>query len=841
ISAAECPASKTATNPAGCHAASLLLHITQQASGYFDNMWLWVADHMLDTSDPSLPQLSVYEARGLLIESQAATWLYGTASEHSVFYQYNFYGARNIFTTMVQTESPYYQPVPKPPAPFASVVGKVVGDPGYDCTDATFGGCDASWATIMEECQSVSIGSAGTYSWFSAYTQDCIDGHSCQSALWRIQGNYNNNWLQNVITIGSKYMLVSDGKGIHGQLGCRWTPRLQISVFDLPSKGAAPPPVVDTCESGTAYASEEPMTDGDVTPISSRYYITIVNLTPYRFVKTSQHSNQIDPFDFGDIPSGRARQNTVVYSSSGNLVDCNGEAYFKLEGTDTTFEVRATTHRHDELPFRTVFELTGMGLGQREYQNPCETSGVTLVITGSEEYGYMSSLTFQPCNWMNELYNVIKDWQFRHIVMPGTHDAGMTTISTDSGWSGGGIKSNTQTQSLSIFDQLRTGSRYFDMRLVSVGSAEFWAAHVGDENSPNPSGATGAKLTDMIGQLNTFMSQYPGELIIWHIRYMRNFQSLSEPGNAAHDPPLWTNETAQRFYNTLATLDNRCLESNGKAPLQLQNIPTFLDQNDKKGCVLLLTDPGSNLPEGVAGYDRALSVYPSSDLNVDDYWAEKDNTIDNSEAQVSHMKGVPRDKSSKDAFYIMQWQCTPNAADGGRYGLDAIALWSSNPALYWDAVNAMSSTSFPTVMMVDYIGQINIIVLTPADVTTFPDKLGAEIQTLAMGLNLYMVSQNCKVSTGPNPIDQAPVRKLARRGGTGRFAGIVYANGTVDNHPPANFHIGRVKTLKAGTVFGNGTVLHKRPQPGLQRADHTGAPGVMHLRWLLDATTPWAG
>ena len=97
----ECPAIKTGTNPDSCKAASLLFHLTSKASAYLDNMWLWVADHMADDEDLNSavndnPQVSVYSARGFLIESKGPTWLYGTASEHSVYYQYNFYKARNV-------------------------------------------------------------------------------------------------------------------------------------------------------------------------------------------------------------------------------------------------------------------------------------------------------------------------------------------------------------------------------------------------------------------------------------------------------------------------------------------------------------------------------------------------------------------------------------------------------------------------------------------------------------------------------------------------------------------------------------------------------------------------
>lgn len=43
----ECPA-LTSGMPQGCNAGSLMMHITEGASGYFENMWLWVADHMIE-------------------------------------------------------------------------------------------------------------------------------------------------------------------------------------------------------------------------------------------------------------------------------------------------------------------------------------------------------------------------------------------------------------------------------------------------------------------------------------------------------------------------------------------------------------------------------------------------------------------------------------------------------------------------------------------------------------------------------------------------------------------------------------------------------------------------
>jgi hypothetical protein len=114
----DCPAAATSINT-DCMAASLLMHITSSASGYFENVWAWVADHDLDdprnaaTTEGSdgipvnvFTQISIYVGRGILIESQGPTWLYGTASEHCQMYQYQLVGASNVYLGHMQTETP---------------------------------------------------------------------------------------------------------------------------------------------------------------------------------------------------------------------------------------------------------------------------------------------------------------------------------------------------------------------------------------------------------------------------------------------------------------------------------------------------------------------------------------------------------------------------------------------------------------------------------------------------------------------------------------------------------------------------------------------------------------
>ncbi|KAM7183567.1 PLC-like phosphodiesterase, TIM beta/alpha-barrel-containing domain containing protein [Naviculisporaceae sp. PSN 640] len=568
----------------------------------------------------------------------------------------------------------------------------------------------------------------------------------------------------------------------------------------------------DTCLPSDRMYSTETMPAGGFMPwefmipgsslASTKYYMTIVNLTPYRLVKTSHHSYQFDTFDFGDVPSGKARQNTMVYTTraGANRKDCNGEAYYRLDGTSKTFTIRGTTRIPDEYPMRTVVDLTGMGLGQREYGDPAPETSVTLVIAGSEQYGYTTSINFGSNNWMRQIYDVIKDRKLRHFVMPGSHDAGMGTISK--AWVRLGSSANTQTQGLSTYDQLRVGSRYFDMRLVSVNGENdnFWAAHINDERANVPVGATGESLNDIISGINQFTGESPGEIIILSIRYMVNLDSSLDIRTR-----YWDTNRANAFYTKLEGIQNRCVgleKTNTK--FDRLKAQTLLDQNSGKGCVLILTDGA--LQAGVPVDRPSSGIYQGSKyMNRDDFWANKQETKSLAEAQTARMVDAAyrRDGDDGDRFSIMQWQCTPDVAAATLYGLSRIAMLPTNPALYWAGVNAMSPEAWPTVIMQDYVGQ-----LLPGQ-AAFPGQLGAELRALVVGLNVYMVSQNCVVSKRRNPLLGGKMGKLSAASvqGQQRFTGIVYANGTVDMQPPRGFHLGRVEFFKNGTVFGNGTTI----------------------------------
>lgn len=208
----ECP--KAAVNTK-CKAASMLLHITKESSGYFENIWAWTADHDLDAPVGSADttastQINVFTARGILIESQGPTWLYGTSSEHHQLYQYQLSGAKNVYLGHLQTETPYYQPQPNALSPYTPSQF-FQDDPLFeDCISGVNSTCTNAWALRVLNSQDVVIYGGGFYSFFNAYEQQCLKGENCQQRLIDI-GYTQGLWMFNLFTKGSYEVISPQG------------------------------------------------------------------------------------------------------------------------------------------------------------------------------------------------------------------------------------------------------------------------------------------------------------------------------------------------------------------------------------------------------------------------------------------------------------------------------------------------------------------------------------------------------------------------------------------------------------------------------------------------------
>ncbi|CAK3804513.1 Hypothetical predicted protein [Lecanosticta acicola] len=186
----QCPGWPTSQPSKKCEGVFLMFHATKSASNvYLENDWFWVADHDLDTQNQT--QVSIYSARGVLMNNKGAAWLWGTASEHSAMYNYQLDGVEAFFGGFMQSETPYYQPSPEAPQPFTP--NPKWDDPEFTiCQNATSSSgvpCKDAWGLRIVNSKGVLIYATGMYSFFQNYAQTCVPNESCQENMIRIQNS----------------------------------------------------------------------------------------------------------------------------------------------------------------------------------------------------------------------------------------------------------------------------------------------------------------------------------------------------------------------------------------------------------------------------------------------------------------------------------------------------------------------------------------------------------------------------------------------------------------------------------------------------------------------------
>ncbi|KAI8245335.1 hypothetical protein K4K55_002335 [Colletotrichum sp. SAR 10_96] len=506
-------------------------------------------------------------------------------------------------------------------------------------------------------------------------------------------------------------------------------------------------------------------------PTSTIHYITIVNLTPYTFRYLKDRSNYYQvAADFDDIPPGQSRQNKARWATSGtSRADDNGEAYFEVKGTNHGFRIRCTTHYPSDRPIRFVVDLDGWGLGVKEYEVPETEVSIT-----------------SPVAWMDSIKEHIKGRLVKHVIVPGAHDAGMSVIGK---YQWGGTSMDTQTQAYGIAEQLELGARYFDLR-PAIAEGEFHIFHVTDPRGTVILGASGVTLQNVIHDINNFYLSHPGEVVFLWMRDMVSFRG----GLFGGGHPFDGDEMAQ-FFDKLRGIQNRCRGLTEATRLQERVMGELMEQNGGTGCVAIILEQFGVDPS-VPQDDPASGIFlAGKHMDRTDRWEEN---VGITPAQLLHYQvagfydPVRRrlEPSKGGDFFVSQWVLNARHEDAVFWGLENLANYLTTPMLYYGGVAEMTPEMFPTVMLMDYIG-----VRVSGDTTA--NNRAAELRTLALGLNLYMVSENCYVSKRRNPLVKKSSKRLATP-----WNGIIFANGTRIDNPPPNYDPWRVDVLKSGTVFG---------------------------------------
>eukprot|EP00462_Mataza_sp_D1_P023758 CAMPEP_0175129472 /NCGR_PEP_ID=MMETSP0087-20121206/5490_1 /TAXON_ID=136419 /ORGANISM="Unknown Unknown, Strain D1" /LENGTH=698 /DNA_ID=CAMNT_0016411623 /DNA_START=237 /DNA_END=2330 /DNA_ORIENTATION=+ len=89
--------------------AHTLLSMTGTAGGYFENCWLWVADHNINWAHT----MNITNPYGLVLSSSGPSWFMGFASEHSSIANFQLNKASHAKFFGLQTETAYWESPPK--------------------------------------------------------------------------------------------------------------------------------------------------------------------------------------------------------------------------------------------------------------------------------------------------------------------------------------------------------------------------------------------------------------------------------------------------------------------------------------------------------------------------------------------------------------------------------------------------------------------------------------------------------------------------------------------------------------------------------------------------------
>lgn len=218
------------------------------------------------------------------------------------------------------------------------------------------------------------------------------------------------------------------------------------------------------------------------------------------------------------------------------------------------------------------------------------------------------------------------------LIMPGSHDAGMSDLSHCAPpLVGDGY---TRTQSGSIGQQLVDGSRYFDIRvdydydaLVTYHRTDGW-------------GCNGVSLLDVLNQTQAFLTAHPSETAIFKFSHIRDYDG--------HDPAA----TKQKIN---ALLDNYTgvMYQNGTTPLNLAQLRI----GDLRGKMILAFDYDDYIDPATGRFRYA--DWPGSanaNLTVFDQYSDSSDYETMKRDQLA--KWSQYGGQGKDYLFLLSWTLT---------------------------------------------------------------------------------------------------------------------------------------------------------------------------------------
>lgn len=307
--------------------------------------------------------------------------------------------------------------------------------------------------------------------------------------------------------------------------------------------------------------------------------------------------------------------------------------------------------------------------------------------------------TAVAANWMRTFNNSTGNSFFgktlSQICLPGSHDAGMYTLTKSTFWSN---SCNTQTQLIDIGSQLNSGVRYFDLRpTVWDQSSEMYLGHF--SSSSGGQGSLGQDMTSALQQVKNFASNANNSQEIVILKFS-HYTTQDDSG-------FGTTLKKSLLDNYINPILGSVMYKNSYYGVNLgsQTLQSIIDSGQRVICVF---DDFSNYINPAAGIFSFGNPNSHNNYCLYDEYANTQFYAKMVDDQVGKWQSFAAGNGNMFLFSF-----TLTATMGGTTGDCVLAMAAmANPRLtgvlaYYKAANSINS--IPNILYIDSVSNINAI------------------------------------------------------------------------------------------------------------------------------------
>lgn len=298
----------------------------------------------------------------------------------------------------------------------------------------------------------------------------------------------------------------------------------------------------------------------------------------------------------------------------------------------------------------------------------------------------LKSITIlDTANWMKNLPN---NRLLGDIMMPGSHDAGMSKLQHCSDGSGAIIGPFTKTQSKSVGEQLLNGSRYFDIRVDYDHSALVTYHRTGGN------GCSGQYLKDVLDETVAFLNAHSHEIPILKFSHIRDYK-----GHKKQDTGKLICEMLESYSKHIYKIGPT---EEGKT-INFAELPL---SNDLRGKMLIVFSDAEfcDASKGWFRYNDGTVVDNDVNLTVYDEYADEQNYDKMKKNQLDKWKKYGA--TDGKYFFLLSWTLTPKVyvTKNSIKNLSAKAN-KELPSVLYDCI-VSNKYSKPNIVYLDYLNEI---------------------------------------------------------------------------------------------------------------------------------------